>query len=683
MQAALRLRLTGLRRLSVGKIGHLGRHICPALLASAFVILPAHGQTAIPSAPDLPPIDATALPPVAIDTSEPRIEDFAPLPGNVPWPTVESTADTEPQPIVADVRYTVDVIGLTALGLDDEFKALSALRTRQGADANLAQINRRVTEDRDLIDQLLRSIGHYGGKIEVTVTPPAAMKGPTRVKFSVDPGPLYRFESISVVAPPDAIGGDPSAKVLPLLGVKPGDAVDAARVNAGQDALALRIADAGYPFPTIAKPEIVIDHASRSATLVQTIDLGRQGVFGTITINGETQGFTPEHVALLARFKPGTPYSEVKRDDLRRAMIQTTLFGTVAVRPVADGPMNADGAQIVDLIVTTEAAPTRTVAASGGYSTGQGIRFEGSWTHRNMFPPEGAVTFRGVAAEREQVVGAEFRRRNFRRRDQTLTGRIDISAEQQNAFDASSAVIGAALTRESNTIWQKPWTYSLGAEALVTRQKDRSAPDDPNNTYFILAFPSAATWDRSDDLLNPTKGFRLTGRVSPEFTLRSGTNFNYVRVQVESTVYQSFGNVVLAGRLHLGAISGATRGRIAPNRRFYAGGGGSVRGFDFQGVGPKDADGSPTGGNSLTEGAFEVRYRTMAFGQDVGFVGFVDVGQVYQSSLPRFTDLKVGAGVGVRYFTSFGPVRVDIATPITRSPGDPKIAFYVSIGQAF
>jgi translocation and assembly module TamA len=290
---------------------------------------------------------------------------------------------------------------------------------------------------------------------------------------------------------------------------------------------------------------------------------------------------------------------------------------------------------------------------------------------------------RSVAAEREQVLIAEFQRRNFKKRDQLLSGRIGISAEQQNAFDATTFGVGAALARESNIIWQKPWTYSVGAEALVTRQRDRSAPNDPNNTYLILAFPSNVTLDQSDDLLNPSRGFRLTSRISPEFTLRSGTNFNYVKAQFEATAYRPFGNVVLAGRLHFGAIAGANRGRIAPDRRFYAGGGGSVRGFDFQGVGPKDIDGSPTGGNSLTEAAFEVRYRTNLFGSDIGLVAFVDAGQVYASSLPKFTDLKVGAGVGLRYFTSFGPVRIDVATPVTRSPGDPRVAFYVSIGQAF
>ncbi len=617
----------------------------------------------------------------------------------MPWPTIESTSDGEPVVAAGDIRYTVEINGLAVLGLEDEFRALSSLWTKRGEVSNLAQINRRTAEDRDLIDQLLRSVGHYGGTTQVAITSPAIDTAPVQVGLTVDPGALYHFDSISVVAPsgagvvapsgagvvaPSGAGvADPAAIVLPLLGVKPGDAIDATRVNAAQDALLVRLADAGYPFPIIGKPDIVVDHATRTASLLQTIDLGARGIHGTVHIAGETQGLSDAHVATLARFKPGDRYTEAGRDDLRRALIQTGLFGSVAIKPVAAGTPGDDGVQRVDLMITAEAAPVRTISAKGGYSTGQGIRAEASWTHRNLFKPEGGFTVRGVAAEREQVLIAEFQRRNFKKRDQLLSARVGLSAEQQNAFDATTFGIGAALARESNIIWQKAWTYSVGAEALVTRQRDRSAPNDPNNTYFILALPGNVTWDQSDDLLNPSRGFRLTSRISPEFTLRSGTNFNYVKAQLEATAYRPFGNIVVAGRLHFGAIAGANRGRIAPDRRFYAGGGGSLRGFDFQGVGPKDVDGSPTGGNSLTEAAFEVRYRTNLFGSDIGLVAFVDAGQVYASSLPKFTDLKVGAGVGLRYFTSFGPVRIDVATPVTRSPGDPRVAFYVSIGQAF
>ncbi len=657
-------------------------------LPAAAQIAPAAAQIAPAAAQETPAPVVTDQPPPAtatpLPTEEPRLEDFAPLPGNVPWPTVETTTAGEAVEAAGDVRYTVAFSGLSTLGLDDEFKALSALWTKKGDVSNLAQINRRITEDRDLIDQLLRSIGHYGGNTQVVVTPPVRDGEATGVTLTVDPGPMYHFETVTVTAPDSAVGAAAPTIVPPLLGIAAGDPVNAARVTAAQDGLVGKLADAGYPFPVVGKPDIIIDHATRTATLAQSVDLGARGVFGTVHIEGETQKFDDKHVAILARFKPGQPYTEAGRDDLRRAMIQTGLFGSVAVNPVPGGRVNADGTQVVDLLVTTEAAPVRTIAATGGYSTGQGLRAEASWTHRNLFAPEGALTLRGVAAEREQVLIAEMQRRNWKKRDQTLSLRIGLSAEQQNAFDATTFGIGAAVARESNIIWQKPITYSVGTELLVTRQRDRSAPADPNNTYFILAFPGNVTWDHSNNLLDPTRGFRLTGRVSPEFTLRSGVNFNYVKLQLEGTAYQPLGDsLVLAGRLHFGAIAGATRGRIAPDRRFYAGGGGSVRGYDFQGVGPKDADGSPTGGNSLTEASAEVRYRFQAFGNDLGVVGFVDAGQVYATTLPKFDSLKIGAGIGLRYYTAFGPVRIDVATPITRSAGDPRIAFYVSIGQAF
>ncbi len=139
----------------------------------------------------------------------------------------------------------------------------------------------------------------------------------------------------------------------------------------------------------------------------------------------------------------------------------------------------------------------------------------------------------------------------------------------------------------------------------------------------------------------------------------------------------------MAGRVHIGSIVGAERGVIAPDRRFYAGGGGSVRGYVFQGVGPRNIENVPIGGNSLTELAVEARYRFQALGQDLGIVAFVDAGEVSTGTTPAFDRLSVGAGVGARFYTGFGPVRVDVATPINRRQGDPRVVFYVSIGQAF
>lgn len=610
-------------------------------------------------------------------------EDGVPL----PWPDLEAMNGEPAVAALGDVRYEVQVKGLDALGLTEQFRGLSALWTKRGQAANLAQIRRRTADDRGLIEILLRSVGYYGGKIKSDVVASVRAGEPAKVLFEVEPGPLYRFDTVVVRPPADSTSNAPEDLAEQLIGISPGDPVAAAVVTALEDLLAAKLADAGYPFPQIGAADIVIDHATRLASLTQKVDAGPQGVFGRTRIEGETQGFSEKHMGVLARYKPGQPYQGLQRDDLRQALVQTGLFGSVAVRPVLAGPPNADGTQTVDVVATVEAAPPRTVTASGGYNTGQGIRVAGSWAHRNLFPPEGSLTGRLVAAQREQLLSGEYRRRNFRTRDQILSVIAAVSTEQQFAYRARSVQLGAGVVRESNLIWQKPMTFSLGVQAIATRQLDRSlqrVTGEPDSTFFILAVPGSVTFDNSDDLLNPSSGYRLTARVSPEFTLRDGTNFNYVKVQVEGTYYQPFGdNVVLAGRLHMGSIAGANRGRVAPSRRFYAGGGGSVRGFNFQGVGPQDIERLPIGGNSLTEASLEARYRFKALGNDLGVAAFVDAGQVYTGTVPSFDSLRIGAGVGIRYYTAFGPVRIDLATPITRRPGDPRLAFYVSIGQAF
>ena len=606
------------------------------------------------------------------------------LPGGeaVAWPDVESTTGGEVAAPDSAIRYRVEISGLNELGLDDEFRGLSSLWRRRNEETNLAQLGRRIAEDRDLVELLLRSIGYYGSQARISIEPAAAGQ-PSIVRVAARPGPIYNFREIAISAPPGALGPDPARIVARLLPIRVGDAVEAARVQSAQDALPIRLADAGYPFARIAPPDIIIDHASRDATLAQSVDLGRRGVFGAIHIDDGVKGMNDAHVALLARFKPGDRYSNAGREDLRRALVQTGLFGAVAIKPGA-GAVQDDGSQIVDLAITSEAAPMRTIALSAGFSTGQGIRAEGSWTHRNLFPPEGALTARAVGAQREQVAQVELRKRNFGQRDRQLLVTAGLTASQQFAFAAETIGISAALARESNILWQKDWTWSIGAQALVTSQRDRSLAGDPRRTFSVLALPSSVTWDRSDDLLNPSRGFRLTGRVSPEFTLREGSNFNYLKAQFEATGYQPLGkSLVLAGRFHIGSIAGAARGVIAPDRRFYAGGGGSVRGYVFQGVGPRNANNVPTGGNSLTELALEARYRFQALGQDLGIVAFVDAGEVSTGTAPAFDRLSLGAGVGARFYTGFGPVRVDIATPVNPQRGDPKLVFYVSIGQAF
>ena len=331
-------------------------------------------------------------------------------------------------------------------------------------------------------------------------------------------------------------------------------------------------------------------------------------------------------------------------------------------------------------------APLRTVAGALGYESGDGMRAELSWEHRNMFPPEGMLRVRGIAGTKEQLAGVTFRRNNFKGRDQVLTVDLYVDNVMRDAYEARSAAFSATFEKQTTLLFQKPWVWSAGFAAAITdeREGDVDGVQSPRRTYRIVSLPLRAAYDGSDDLLDPTKGFRAGLRVTPEYSWQGQGNARYARIQFDGSYYQSIGdNVVAAGRVRLGSIPGAPIENIAPSRRFYAGGGGSVRGFGYQEIGPRNSVGEPSGGRSLTEVSLEARIRTGMFGGALSVVPFVDGGAVDVETTPRLRDFRIGAGIGVRYATAFGPIRVDVATPLDRREGESAIAVYVALGQAF
>lgn len=606
----------------------------------------------------------------------------------VPWPDLEgreaqAPVDTGQEITGANLRYTVEVRGLEGVDLEDRFRETSALEEERGDPATAAQINRRAREDTELIRRLLESEGYYAGEVDAAVTAVPDAPGRVHVAFTVTPGPRYHFSDVGFVMPPDA----PEAFMTELFPLKAGDPIAAVRVEAAEDQLRLELPMHGYPFAEVGERDILLDDEAHTGIYSLRVKPGPITAYGGFRLEGDRL-FDERHVQVLARFRPGETYDSREIEDLRQAMVATGLFSRVAIRPVLTGEKTPDGRSVTDLAIDTRAGPQRRLAFSGGYATGEGFRVEGRWLHRNLLPPEGAVTFRAVGGTQEQRLAAEMNRNNAGQRDRTFNALVEASNESRDAYHAYALTLAARLQRQTNIIWQKKWTYSVGAELLITNQRDRSlfagdgdeVVDGPRRTYVIASVPGQLGYDGTDDLLDPSRGFRITGRLSPELALQSGV-FGYTRLRLDMSGYLPLkeDKTVLAGRVAAGTIFGADRDRIAPSRRFYSGGGGSVRGFGYQELGPRDADGDPLGGRSLAEASVELRHRFDGF----GIAAFVDAGQVYRDALPRFTGLRFGAGIGARYYTGFGPIRLDVATPLSRRNGDPKIAVYVSIGQAF
>lgn len=629
------------------------------------------------SAP-LPPVDQAELPPITQSPPDPALAE--PLPSLSSFNVTPPPATTESAPEAAPtVRYSVAVEGLKAIGLEGRFRSLSALDKGDGDAANGAVVAARAKEDEGLAVRLLKSEGYYDGVVTSLVEPVADQPNRVRATISAVPGPRYALGSIAVTGPSTL----PPELPRTALALKSGDAIVASVIEGAEAAVSLRLPEQGYPFVTLGDRDIVLDERDATGDYTLPVDPGPRSSFGAIINAGDTV-FDPDHIALLARFKPGELYDSRRVEDLRQALVATSLLSSVAVQPVRTGVTLPDGTEQVKLEVTQQRGPARTLAASFGYGTGEGLKLQGSWTHRNLFPPEGALSVDAILGSQQQGLGGSFRRSNAGQRDRTLLLNARVSHDNFAAYEAYTTLISGRISRDSTPIWQKRWTYSYGFELTGTdeRRADPTRTRD-DGTYLIAALPGELGYDRSDSILNPTRGFRLSGRLSPEYSQRvnsGGGSDIYVRAQVDASGYFPVSdNFVIAGRVRLGSIIGARRDSIAPSRRYYAGGGGSVRGFGYQQLGPRDANNDPLGGRGLTEFALEGRYR---FG-NLGIVPFIDAGQVSESSLPTLNGLRFGAGIGGRLYTNFGPLRVDVATPINRRPGESVITLYLSIGQAF
>ncbi|MGN6377017.1 MAG: autotransporter assembly complex protein TamA [Sphingomonas sp.] len=615
-------------------------------------------------------------PVVSPQTTQQLSEPLAPLStfDTVPLQTAQDVKNAQKAP---EIHYDTVVTGLDQVDLAGKFKDLSALEDGDGKAENVAMIRARMSNDEDLAVRLMKSAGYYDGTAVATIAEEAGQAGRYRVTVDTTPGHLYRLGEIAIKAQP-TVPPDLIRDALPL---KTGDPIDAARVQGAEANVSVALPEHGYPFADVGTRDILLDGQTFTGDYTLPVDTGPRSSFGDIRLAGKRKVFNIKHIRELARFKRGELYDVQKVDDLRKALVATGLFRDVSVKPVKTGEPGPDDTQLAGIQVRQIPGPTHTLAGTAGYSTGQGFKVQGSWTSRNMFPPEGALILTAIGGSQEQGASATFRRSNAGKRDRTFS--IVASADHNNydAYDAFTGTLGINWSYDSTPIWQKKFTYAFGAQLIGTNESvyDFGRDKRVRRTYGILAVPLQAVFDQSNDLLNPTHGYRVKLKLSPESSVH-GAIKPYVRSMVEADGYFPVtDSLVLAGRAAAGSIFGIDRDDLAPSRRYYGGGGGSVRGYGYQRLGPFDPNGDPIGGRSINEFSVEARYR---FG-NFGVVPFVDAGNAYASELPKFNDLRFGAGIGGRFYTNFGPVRVDVATPLNPRKGDGRIAVYISIGQAF
>ena len=339
-------------------------------------------------------------------------------------------------------------------------------------------------------------------------------------------------------------------------------------------------------------------------------------------------------------------------------------------------------------VIVQERLPRR-FGIGGSYSTLDGAGIEAYWVHRNLFGKAERLRFDAKVAGIGSDVGDGG---TFDPDD--LTYRVGVTFTKPGVYTPDTDFIASlfgdrevldpytktAVTAQAG--FNHLFSEKLSARLFLNASQARFDDDFGRRDFTTVGVLGGLTYDNRDNPVDATEGYFLDGLVEPFY------EFNYgnaaVRMTAEGRTYYSFdedNRIVAAGRLKIGSIVGAPVDETPPDKLFFAGGGGSVRGYAYQNIGIVAPNGTISGGRSLIEGSAELRVRVT---DTIGVVAFADAGYVGADSFPDFSDeLKVGVGAGLRYLTGLGPIRLDAAFPLDPSPDDPTVGFYVGIGQAF
>lgn len=533
--------------------------------------------------------------------------------------------------------------------------------------ATLAQLRRRAQEDEKRLEEVLKSEAYYNGRIATSVR--QAQGGAFEVVYFVSLGTRTMIERFDISYSDYPGGGDGRPATGTELGLVPNRAATADRViELTQKAIAT-LQNSGYPEAKLDRRRVVIDISSHQGRVTLYMTAGPRFVFGETRI-GNPEGRTdPAYVRELSTIREGAIYDRSEVDRTVEALRGTGLFSGISVTSAE----TEDGALPQD-IALTERAP-RTVRLGAKWSSSEGAGVQGSWEHRNLFGRAERLTLGLSIAQIEQSAKADFRKPNFLRPDQSLLASAEIVHEENDAYKENRIKAGVSLERSLGR-W---WTGSLGTTFQITETEDING----RITYQLIGIPALLRYDNTDDVLDPREGLRATLAATPYFGASDQSATTFTKLEATGSTYFGFTDeLVLALRGRYGLIAADDTTDVPGSTRFYAGGGGSVRGYGYQKAGPLDAKGDPIGGRSVLEASLEARYR---FTETIGGVAFIDGGQAFSSLEPSFSDpLLWGAGLGVRYYTPIGPVRLDVAVPLNKRRNvDDAFQIYVSLGQAF
>ncbi len=564
---------------------------------------------------------------------------------------------------------------------DEDLDAIETYYRRQGfLDARITEVDFRYNDARD--------------RMWITIT--------------VSEGPRYFVTDVEVQGA-DPIPPDVVARDLPL---KAGQPFSLAAVDGAREWLVEALAARGYLSPAVV-PDVDLETSPPEARVRFTVTPGLRTLVGRIIYRGNffTQTSVLEREMTV---EPGDPYDPTRVLESQRNIGRVGFLRNVSVRPVDEAPGTgaapvpagspAPGAVEMpdhaveipdhaapagpvsrDLLVSVEEANRVDLGFGADYSLEERLRVFGDVTFRNLYGSDRSVTLRGIAGSRESLYGIDYLQPyvfGFR-----LDGRVGLiyqDREEEN-FSFRRRAITTSVQRNLTRSVRVSLAYEF--ESTETYDVEPGTVIDPREdvgTVRIGALRPVVVWDRRDDPFNPTRGFlnTLSVEVANQAFLSES---EFVRVIAGTSWYlplERTRRLVIALSLRGGyAASYGASTEVPLIRRFFLGGANSVRGFDLDSISPKAPDGTETGGNISINENVELRY-PLPF----GFAGalFFDAGQVWLDETDvDLGDQRTSVGLGLRYVTPVGPIRLDYGYKLDREPGESIGELHFSIGYVF
>lgn len=556
-------------------------------------------------------------------------------------------------------------------------KAVSLLvKLESRPPTSLNALYHRIKSDVERLKHALAEKGYFDGEIEFVVT---ENTDPVTVTMTYTIGKRYKISEIAVMttestSEPLQLTPSKAAKTIQLT---IGEEVDLMRIQEANQRLGKYLRDHGYPYADMAEPEGQVDRGKKQIHIIFRAIPGGYAAYGKTKITG-LRNLDTQFVRNRLVWQEGERFDERELEKTRGKLMGTGLFTGIEIKP-DEGMITSEA---VPLSVHVTEGPPRTIGAGLKYATTEGIGGQAFWSHRNIFGSGEALGLMLRASPRLSKAKVDLDIPDIFAAEQHLRNEISATRDQNRAYTSRSVEAGMHL--------EHPFTETVKGLIGITGEAGKVKRTDMVYLNRLVGFPVEMQVDTSNDLIDPTKGGRFAAQVTPYFG-KSGQDRRFMISTAKGSYYLRLlngGTIVIAGWAHGGTIAASSIDNIAPNKRFYAGGAGSVRGYGYKLLGPLDVNRVPLGGRSILEYGLEGRFRVT---DTIGFVLFAEAGSVSSQAVPDISNQARlwGIGVGVRYYTGIGPIRLDVATPmkrrrdVTGKAVDSGYQFYLSVGQAF